>query len=182
MVGWTGMRGVVALAAAISAPEVLSDGSAFPQRNLIIFLTFCVILVTLVLQGLTLPLLIRALGLTGATGQHSEEKEAQRVMIEAALAHLAESRRNDRPEFADLYDDIEEHYRQRLARGTGTDGGEIGANQDVHARYMAVVRELLRAEREAAVRLRNEGRINDEALRKVERELDLTEARLLLMS
>jgi CPA1 family monovalent cation:H+ antiporter len=68
VVGWTGMRGVVALAAAISLPEVLADGSPFPQRNLILFLTFSVILVTLVLQGLTLPPLIRALGLAGAVG------------------------------------------------------------------------------------------------------------------
>src|SRR4029077_10915785 len=65
VVGWTGMRGVVALAAAIALPETISDGTLFPQRNLIIFLTFSVILVTLVLQGLTLPPLIRALGLPG---------------------------------------------------------------------------------------------------------------------
>ena len=57
------MRGVLALAAAISLPQTLDDGSPFPERNVIIFLTFCVILVTLVLQGLTLPMLIRKLGL-----------------------------------------------------------------------------------------------------------------------
>src|SRR5882724_7299604 len=66
VVGWTGMRGVIALAAAISLPEALADGQPFPQRDMIIFLTFSVILVTLVLQGLTLPPLIRALGLAGA--------------------------------------------------------------------------------------------------------------------
>src|SRR5437879_12241629 len=73
VVGWTGMRGVVALAAAISLPEKLADGSDFPHRNLIIFLTFSVILVTLVLQGLTLPPLIRLLGLAGLTGRSKEE-------------------------------------------------------------------------------------------------------------
>ena len=85
IIGWTGMRGVVALAAALALPETLSDGSPFPQRNLIIFLTFCVILVTLVLQGLTLPPLIRKLGLAGQSMVAVEEHEARRVMVEAAL-------------------------------------------------------------------------------------------------
>src|SRR6266403_347203 len=85
IIGWTGMRGVVALAAALALPESLPDGTPFPQRDLIIFLTFSVILVTLVLQGLTLPPLIRALGLAGATGHKSEEEAARSVMVEAAL-------------------------------------------------------------------------------------------------
>lgn len=68
VVGWTGMRGVISLAAALSLSAVLSDGSLFPQRNLIVFLAFCVILVTLVLQGLTLPALTRVLRLAGAGG------------------------------------------------------------------------------------------------------------------
>jgi len=78
VVGWTGMRGVVALGAAISLPEVLADGSAFPQRNLIIFLTFSVILVTLVLQGLTLPPLIARLAWRGqqATSRKKKRREA----------------------------------------------------------------------------------------------------------
>src|SRR6266481_1742943 len=85
VVGWTGMRGVIALAAALSLPEVLADGSPFPQRNLIIFLTFFVILVTLVLQGLTLPPIIRLLGLAGQSSANAEEKEARRIMLETAL-------------------------------------------------------------------------------------------------
>jgi monovalent cation/hydrogen antiporter len=68
VVGWTGMRRVLALAAAISVPEVLWNGQPFEARNLIVFLAFCVIFVTLVLQGLTLPVLIRGLGLAGSTG------------------------------------------------------------------------------------------------------------------
>jgi len=95
VVGWTGMRGVVALAAAIALPEVLSDGSPFPQRNLIIFLTFCVILVTLVLQGLTLPPLIRALGLAGQAGTQDEEEEARRFITSTALNHLESARSQD---------------------------------------------------------------------------------------
>jgi Na+/H+ antiporter len=182
VVGWTGMRGVIALAAAISLPEVVADGSAFPQRNLIVFLTFSVILVTLILQGLTLPPLIRALGLAGAVGHDSEEEEARRSMIEAALARLEEERVKDGAEFADVYDDLGQHYKERLAKLTGEDNAEVGANPATYARYLALTRELLRAERQMAVKLRNEGRINDEVLRKVEHELDLSETRLSLMT
>src|SRR4051812_14836381 len=88
VVGWTGMRGVISLAAAVSLPQVLANGEPFTQRNMIIFLTFSAILVTLVLQGLTLPPLIRALGLAGSSSTGSEEKEARRAMAEAALRHL----------------------------------------------------------------------------------------------
>jgi Na+/H+ antiporter len=181
VVGWTGMRGVLALAAAISLPETLADGSAFPQRNLIVFLTFSVILVTLVLQGLTLPPLIRALGLGGAEGHHSEEHEARKAMIEAAMVHIEEAREKDGDEFESVYKDFSERYKHRLAKLTGADGEGIGTNPAVYARYVELGRELLRAERRTAVKLRNEGRINDEVLRKVERELDLSESRLALM-
>src|SRR5216684_5945772 len=181
VVGWTGMRGVVALAAAIALPETLSDGSPFPQRNLIIFLTFCVILVTLVLQGLTLPPLIRALGLAGVTGRESEEDEARKAMVEAALAHLENARKKDGDEFGGVYEDFEARYKHRLAKLTGTADEEIGANPAVYARYVEFARELLRAERQTAMKLREEGRINDEVLRRVEHELDLSEERLSLM-
>src|ERR1700704_1116295 len=181
VVGWTGMRGVVALAAAIALPEMLSDGSPFPQRNLIVFLTFSVILVTLVVQGLTLPPLIRALGLAGSKGHESEEEEARKAMVKAALAHLEEARKKDGDKFGGVHEDFEERYKHRLAKLTGTVDEEIGANPAVYARYVELARELLRAERRTAVKLRNEGRINDELLRRVERELDLSEERLSLM-
>src|SRR5258707_8488083 len=107
VVGWTGMRGVVALAAAISLPEKLANGADFPQRNLIIFLTFSVILVTLVLQGLTLPPLIRALGLAGKSGRNREEDDARRQMIAAALAQLRAEQERDGEQFHDVYEEIE---------------------------------------------------------------------------
>ncbi len=93
------MRGVVALAAAISLPETLGDGRPFAQRNLIVFLTFCVILVTLVVQGLSLPSLIRALGLAGGDEEESEEVEARRNVLQAAITYLEGSRERDGGEF-----------------------------------------------------------------------------------
>jgi CPA1 family monovalent cation:H+ antiporter len=180
VVGWTGMRGVVALAAAIALPEVLSDGSPFPQRNLIIFLTFSVILVTLVLQGLTLPPLIRALGLAGLASDENEEQEARRVITSTALTHLENARGQDLEDFAAVYDDLSRRYTRRLASLSKENSDDDGMTNQELARYRKILGELLRIERKTALRLRNEGRINDEVLRRIEHELDLSETRLTL--
>jgi Na+/H+ antiporter len=171
--GWTGMRGVIALAAALSVPETLVDGTPFPQRNLIIFLTFSVILVTLVLQGLTLPALIRALGLAGVAGPNCEETEARRIMAEAALQELDKAGKDVEPDFAALYEDLKEHYHRRLSSLPQDDGTSDGA----YEKFVTVSLDLLRIERETAVKLRNIGRISDEVLRKLLQELDSSETR-----
>jgi CPA1 family monovalent cation:H+ antiporter len=174
VVGWTGMRGVISLAAAIALPQTLANGAPFMQRNLVIFLAFCVILVTLVFQGLTLPRLTRLLGLAGAPSRNMEEEEARRRMLEAALAYLEESRSQDEGKFDDLYADLTGHYQQRL--NAVTPDSPDNATPEIHQRLSDISRELLRVERETAVRLRNEGRINDQTLRELEHELDLREA------
>jgi CPA1 family monovalent cation:H+ antiporter len=176
VIGWTGMRGVVSLAAALALPAKLADGTPFPQRNLIVFLTFCVIVVTLVLQGITLPPLIRVLGLAGAAGPNCEEQEARRIAIDAAVSFLEEAKVKDDAESAGLYEDLASHYRKRLASLRPDD--ENPKDITDHERYIELSLETLRVERETAIRLRNEGRINDEVLRRIERELDLSEARL----
>jgi CPA1 family monovalent cation:H+ antiporter len=179
VVGWTGMRGVIALAAALSLPEVLADGSPFPQRNLIIFLTFFVILVTLVLQGLTLPPIIRLLGLAGQSVTHAEEKEARRIMLETALQHIKSRRaEDDTHHLTAAYDEAAVRYKRRLSAITGESYAQHGIDADDHAQIVDISRQLLRLERDTALRLRDEGRINDEVLRQLERELDLTETRL----
>jgi Na+/H+ antiporter len=180
VVGWTGMRGVVALAAAIALPETLSDATPFPQRNLIIFLTFSVILVTLVLQGLTLPPLIRALGLAGKAGNDGEEEEARRIVTSTALSHLENARGQDLEDFAAVYDDLARRYTRRLASMSKESSDDDGMSNQELDRYRKILGELLRLERKTAVRLRNEGRINDEVLRRIEHELDLSETRLTL--
>jgi len=175
--GWTGMRGVVALAAAISLPETLKDGSPFPQRDVIIFLTYCVIFVTLVLQGLTLPPLIRFLGLANPAGKNEEEIKARRAIIEAALAYLEQSREDDRPEFTPVYED---HIRLQLGRLTllhsdATEGRGYGV--DNFQRYTEISRNVLALQRAVLLKLRNEEKINDQVLRRLETELDLIAAR-----
>jgi CPA1 family monovalent cation:H+ antiporter len=177
VLGWTGMRGVIALAAALSLPEHLADGRPFPQRNLIIFLTFSVILVTLVLQGLTLPALIRALGLAGGSGANCEETEARRIMAEAALNQLNKTSEEFAPDSAALYDDLKEHYRRRLSSLSREGEDQDGSGPEAYAKFLEISLELLRVERETAVSLRNSGRINDEVLRQLLQELDLSETR-----
>ena len=176
VVGWTGMRGVIALAAALSLPEVLADGKPFAQRDLIVFLTFCVILVTLVLQGLTLPWVIRMLGLAGPKGPNCEEKEARRIAARAALERLAEEKAKDRAEWAPIYEDIEQHYRHRLSVLEGGDSEQDNLTAEQYDRAQELTLQLLRTERAAALQLRNQGRINDEVLRLMEHELDLRES------
>ncbi len=182
VVGWTGMRGVLALAAAMSLPETIADGSPFPHRDLIVFLTFCVILVTLVFQGLTLPSLIRILGLAEPAGPKPEEQEARRLVLQAAQARLEDMRRRDASNFAEVYDDLEQHYKHRLASVMANGGGHSEEDQlhaEHYSRYLDVSRTLLEVERHTALRLRDEGRITDEALREMENEMDLDETRVI---
>ena len=178
VIGWTGMRGVIALAAAIALPATLANGDPFPQRDLIVFLAFSVIFVTLVLQGLTLPFVVRVLGVAGGPMDENddEEKSARREMLDAALAYLEESRKEDESEFQEIYDDLTGHYRHRLAAVSGKDDPENGLTPEHQERHTRLLRDLLRVERQTAVRLRNQGRINDETLRQIEYELDLREA------
>lgn len=176
VVGWTGMRGVIALAAAISLPQMLADGTPFPERDLIIFLAFCVIFVTLVLQGLTLPWVVRVLGVAEDVSPNLEEKEARREMLQAAIAHMDEARSKDDTAFDALYEDLAGHYQQRLAALAENADGDRGLSPALHKRMSRLSRDLLRVERQTAVRLRNEGRINDQTLRELEHELDLREA------
>jgi CPA1 family monovalent cation:H+ antiporter len=178
VVGWTGMRGVISLAAAIALPQTLANGSPFAQRNMIIFLAFSVILVTLVLQGLTLPPLIRALGLAGAGEAQPEEKQARRAILEAALAYLKKAKDNG-ADSAEVYADLMQHYQHRLEVLGTQESAEVSGSRNFYKRFIDVSREALRIQRRTAVQLRNQGQISDELLRDLERELDLDEARLL---
>jgi Na+/H+ antiporter len=178
IIGWTGMRGVLSLAAAIALPQVLSNGQPFPQRDLIIFLAFSVIFVTLVLQGLTLPPLVRALGLADSSGPDLEKEAARRKMFQAALSFLQESRAQNGPELDAFYEDLSGHYRQRLsALSAAEEEPPPDKKADIH-KHHRLIRESLRVERQTAVRLRDEGQINDDALRDLEHELDLREEEL----
>jgi len=182
VLGWTGMRGVLALAAAISLPEFLQDGTAFPNRNIIIFMTFCVILVTLVLQGLTLPPLIRLLGLSGSGTNKKEELDARREILEAALARIEESQASEPKLDLAIYKELKRVYSKRRENLHARADDESEEDHQAHVvsreRRIGAMRDVFRVERETALRLRSDGRINDEVLRHIEYELDLSETRL----
>lgn len=175
VVSWAGMRGIVSLAAALSLPE------GFPERDLLIFLTFSVILATLVGQGLTLPALIRRLDVRDDGTGEREEAKALLVAARAGLARLDELAAEEWTHDEQIAD-MRSHYEARLSRFTARYHGEDGADGDGHeARGLAFERleqELLAAELAALVELRDRGVINDETLRTVQRSLDLAQLRL----
>ncbi len=180
--GWTGMRGVVSLAAAIALPITLSNGQPFPQRNPLIFLTFSVILVTLVLQGLTLPTLIRALKLSSSDASAAEERKARRIMVSAALKRIEELREKDKPEFDSLYDAFARLYQQRLSvltsdAGTEDNNGSENTGSKREQHYRAVAKQLRDTERATVMSLRASNDVSDGVLRTLQRELDLLELR-----
>jgi len=176
VLGWTGMRRVISLAAAISVPQMLANGQPFVQRNVIIFLTFAVILVTLVLQGLMLPYVIRGLGLAGISDTNQEEHSARRMMAEAALSHLEQLKSRADSGEDEAYDDLARHYRRRLATLDHEDARAPEAGDpDFYKKFAELSRELLGVERKTAVELRNQRQFGDELPREMEHELDLGE-------
>ena len=178
VVAWTGMRGVISLAAALALPLTTEAGTSFPGRDLILFLTFCVILATLVVQGLSLPALIRALGLEDDGSTQREEIIARIEVARAALDRIDKLAEEEwvREDTAERVRGLYNYRRSRFAaRFDGDDGDGL---EDRSAAYQRLIRELLRAQRTELIRLRNEGEIGDEAMHRIERDLDLEETRL----
>jgi CPA1 family monovalent cation:H+ antiporter len=169
--GWAGIRGAVSLAAALALP-------AFAQRSYVIYLVFCVILATLVLQGLTLPLVISWLGLEDDGIAAKEETKARIHAADAALARLEELVGEDwvRDETAQRMRGLYDFRRQRFA--ARFDDEDDGAVEQQSQDYQRLRRELLDAERRAVVELRRNGRIDDAIMNLVTRDLDLEDARL----
>jgi hypothetical protein len=179
LTAWTGMRGAVALAAALALPLEIDSGAPFPARDLIIFLAFSVILITLLLEGLSLPWLIRRLGVAGQSGEDWRESEARLRAAEAALARIDEIADEGwvREETLDRMRGLYDYRRQRFqARFDGSD--DHGRYEERSADYQRFRRELLEAERATVVDLRRKGVIDDETMRRVERDLDLEDSRL----
>ena len=178
VIGWAGLRGAVSLAAALALPLTTDSGAAFPSRDVVIYLAFAVILATLVLQGLSLPLLIRLLGLEEDGIAAKEEVKARIHAAEAALGRLEELAGEEwvRDDTAERLRGLYRFRQSRFAaRFDDEDDGEIERQS---RNYQRLRRELLDAERRAVVELRRQGRINDEIMNLVQRDLDLEDARL----
>jgi Na+/H+ antiporter len=178
IVGWAGMRGAVSLAAALALPTVTDAGDAFPQRDLIIFLTFAVILATLVVQGLTLPALIRAMQVEDDGLDEREEVQARLAAIGAALARLDELALEDwtREDSVQRTRALLEYRRRRFtARREGDDGDGL---EDRSLAYQRMMRDLFDAQRAELAALRNRGAISNDVMHRLEREIDLDDSRL----
>lgn len=177
LLGWSGMRGAISLAAALALPLETAAGTPFPDRDLVIFLTYCVLVATLVGQGLTLTPLIRALGLGEEEGGEPDgEGEARVRAAHAALGRLEELASGE-----SVPDEVQEQlrgvYQQRLDsfEETRTPDGDSESSSEA---YQRLRRELIAAERAAAVGMRDEGEIGSDVMRRLERDLDLEESRL----
>jgi monovalent cation/hydrogen antiporter len=176
---WAGMRGAVSLAAALALPLQTDAGAPFPQRDLIIFLAFSVILFTLVVQGLTLPWLLRRLGVCEEGREEDEEEmEARLRAAGAALERLDELSAEDwtRDETVERVRGMYEYRQRRFsARRDGDDSDGI---EDRSIAYQRLARELFNAQRQAVVEMRNRGEISNDVMMRIERELDLEDSRL----
>ena len=176
LVAWSGVRGAVSLAAALAIPVSIDAGGPFPDRDLVIFLTYCVILGTLVLQGLTLPVLIRVLGLEDDGLDREEELLARVVSADRARERLEELADEDWTN-DDTVERLRGMYGFRQRRFTSLRDGD-GDYEGRSEAYQRLTREAIDAQREALLDLRDAGRITDEVMRRVERDLDLEESRL----
>jgi Na+/H+ antiporter len=177
---WAGMRGAVSLAAALALPLHTDAGAPLPGRELIQFITFALILVTVVGQGLTLPWLIRRLGaVEDGTEEEQEEIRARLVIARAALDRVAELETEDwtRDATVDrvrrLYEFRQRRFRVRAGKVEDADGIEAGS-----LAYQRMMHEIYTSQRRALVELRNSRQISSDVMRRVERELDLEESRL----
>jgi monovalent cation/hydrogen antiporter len=176
VVAWTGLRGGISLAAALAVPLTVASGAPFPHRDLILFLTFSVILATLVGQGLTLPALIRALGITAESPVREEALARLRATraARAALEGIAKQPWADQ----EIVRDVREHLKRAAAHHRATRDQTLTSEQTNSASSaLRIRRELNEAQSREIVRLRDEGAINDATVRKIQRELDLESVR-----
>lgn len=179
IVAWSGMRGVVSLAAALALPLTIAGAEPFPNRSLIIFLTFSVIFSTLVLQGLTLKPLIKWFGIRPDGREHELEQQVRLQIASSVIEHIEENYSLALTE--DVLNQIKTKYEiriQRIRKDQTVTQKRIDDQQILE--FHRIQQELLNKERQFIIRLRNEGKIGDEALRKIEYELDLEETRLVL--
>ena len=180
VMGWAGMRGAVSLAAALALPLETDAGAPFPERDLVIFLAYCVVLFTVVVQGLTLPALIRRLGVVDDGSEEEAEEHAARIAAaEAALDALDGYAEEEWTREATV-ERMRRTYafrRRRFATMRGDVEDEDGI-VDQSIAYQRLLHSVIEAQRTTLVQMRNEGLISAEVMRRVERDLDLEESRL----
>ncbi len=177
IVAWSGMRGIVSLAAALALPLVVQDNMPFPNRDLIIFLTFSVIFSTLVIQGLTLPKLISWLKITAGEHELEEERKARLKLAYEVIEHIEENYSFNVDD--NVLNQLKTKYEIRIQR-IRKDESNKNLTIELIDQFHQIKSELIRKEREVINRMNKQGEIGDEIMRKIERELDLEESRMIL--
>src|SRR5262245_3264778 len=177
VLSWTGMRGVVSLAAALAVPLALPSGSPVPAREALIVITFTVILVTLVGQGVSLPFVIRAVHLAGDRGARAEEQHARRELANQALQQI-EQLYARWPGHRPLLDQLKAIYQDRAEHAEYLDQPPGSVAEQELVEHRQIRRAVIDAQRAAVMQLRDRGTIDDDVLRSIERELDLEEVRM----
>lgn len=177
IVAWSGMRGVVSLAAALALPLTLDGTQPFPNRNLIIFLTVCVIFCTLVLQGLTLRPLIQWLKIKPDDGERRSEEAARLRLATSIIEFIEENYSLALSE--DVLNRIKTKYEIRIQR-MRNDGTRNVLDDEKINEFHRIQQELLDKERSLILELRDKAKVSDETMRRIEYELDLEETRLIL--
>lgn len=177
LIAWTGMRGADSLAGALAIPFLLPSGEPFPGRNVILLLTFCVIFATLVLQGLTITPLTRWLGIVDDHLTEREERLARLKANEAALAHVEAVESLNRAK-SKAVERLRLEYVDRIEQLRGEGPPEKRIKRLFSRDFEQLAREALEAERDTVITLRSEEVINEEAFRRIQRDIDLAEARL----
>ncbi len=176
VLSWAGMRGVVSLAAALALPISL-PGNALAARDAIIVITFTVILVTLVGQGLTLPLVIRAVGLGSDADDGHEESHARQELIEEALRRIDDLEKKW-PGHKPLIDQLRTSYQHRAEHEEQLHEAPGNEAEQELVEHRQIRSDVINAQRDALSALRDRGAIDDDVLRSIERELDLEEIRM----
>jgi len=178
LISWVGIRGGISLAAALAIPNSLADGSPFPGRDEILILTFAVILTTLVLQGLSLPWLLRWLNLEEEGAGHAEQHRAREAMTGAVLHYLASAAQGDES-YQRAVRELQDTYRQKAERFKAAREACRDNPEAQHvANLVSLDRELIRVQRATLIDLRDRGAISDEVLRRFQVMLDLEESQL----
>lgn len=179
VIGWAGMRGVVSLASALAIPMTLPNGEEFPQRNMILFITFVVILVTLVFQGLTLPLIIRKLGIKEEDENIPEEEQIEAIRTElgqSVINYLDQNYAFEIQQYEAIGRIKEQFVRNITSSGQGPEDREH--LHTVRSLSKKIMSELIALRRAQLQRMRLEHRYDEEVIRILETNLDLDEARL----
>jgi NhaP-type Na+/H+ or K+/H+ antiporter len=176
IVAWSGMRGVVSLAAALALPLMIGENTPFPNRELIIFLTFSVIFSTLVLQGLTLRPMIKMFGIKSDGSEHEIERHARIKLAASVIEHIEENYSLSLSD--EVLNQIKSKYEIRMQRIRKDETPKMDEKQINE--FHRIQQELINKERSFVLQLWTEGTLSDEVMRKIEYELDLEETRLIL--